>query len=226
MIYPFLYLVSSLLFLLLFSKWKKNITFTSLLSAFGLGMLFAPLAGVLNTFLSSHYLLPEASFFDMQLNKIILYFLIVSPVEEILKFFAMLLPGLRNSSLRTTSDSMILGVAAALGFAAIENIFYLLFYGVSATIPRLMLGNLGHAAYSSFWAYAAGAVLAEGAPVPLLAFSLILSMLLHGLYNLLLSFSIPGVIFAMMFSLLLYAFFIRFIAQEKKRNSPPHKSKK
>ncbi|WP_036531116.1 PrsW family intramembrane metalloprotease [Neosynechococcus sphagnicola] len=92
-------------------------------------------------------------------------------------------------------DGIIYAVAAALGFATLENIFYLLDeYFTSGTIleifvVRALLSVPGHALDSSFWGYALG--IAKFTPPQrrpaLIRGGLGLAMGLHGLFNLLLS---------------------------------------
>ncbi len=148
----------------------------------------------------------------------LLFFLIVGPLEELAKFLAVFFAALKRPDFRSSNDGIVLGIAAALGFACGENILYLLAYGPEATLPRLILGNLGHAAFAVFWGYALGAVLHENASPTLIVAGLGIAALSHGAYNYLLGFSAPGAMLAFALSGALYAFMFRFLRGERERN--------
>lgn len=219
MIYFILYPLVSLGLLYLFSLYRSGLKNRDLLFTFLLSLLFAPLAGLVSALMRMEFIqYSTQSYFDLQLNNFLLYFFIVAPVEEMSKFFAFLLIALRLKKVEHSMDIILLGLASAIGFAAIENILYLQKFGMHATLPRLILGNMGHTAYSLFWSYPMAVILTEDAGPGLLGSGLILAILMHGLYNLLLSFSWTGVSLALLFSLILYYLLIRFLWLEKNRN--------
>ena len=89
---------------------------------------------------------------DLSLFRSLLFFyIVVGPAEELGKFLAVK-RGARSSKFRIPMDGIILGVSAGLGFATVENIFYIF----SAPTPedqiltgiiRAVLSVPGHA----FW---------------------------------------------------------------------------
>ncbi len=184
---------------------------------FFLGLASGPVAGVLSYLIQKSTIPGSRGLFDNTLNEFFLYFLVVGPVEEGLKFFAVVLGALRRPDFRNSAGGILLGIVAALGFAGGENVLYLMAFGLPDTLPRLFLGNLGHAAYSVFWAYALGAVLHENAPFSLILTGLTIAALAHGAYNFFLTRSIPGAIFAFALSALLFWFLFAFFRAEIKR---------
>ena len=85
-------------------------------------VLFEQLAGVVNPN-SIGYLLIE-------------YFLCVGLVEEFLKYAALRLASWRNPAFNYCFDGVVYSVAAAMGFAALENISYIGVYGLSVALTR------------------------------------------------------------------------------------------
>ncbi|MBF2098518.1 MAG: PrsW family intramembrane metalloprotease [Gloeomargaritaceae cyanobacterium C42_A2020_066] len=92
-------------------------------------------------------------------------------------------------------DGIVYGAAAGLGLASLENVFYLIqasafpasFWGVFWI--RALLAVPGHALYAAIWGYSLG--LARCCPryrrPAVIRSGLALAMILHGLYNLILS---------------------------------------
>ena len=183
---------------------------------FGAGLIAGPPAGLLSHLIESNTLAGQgvAGFY---LRDFFLYFLIVGPVEEGFKFLAVFLVALRRADFKTSSDGILLAIAGALGFAGGENVVYLYAYGLENTLPRLILGNLGHAAYGVYWGYALAVTLHEDAPFSLVIYGLILASLLHGVYNYLLSFSIGGAMLAFTLSGILFWIMINFLKGESAR---------
>ena len=82
--------------------------------------------------------------------------LIVAPIEEGGKFLVVRRWAVRNPAFNEPLDGIIYAAAAALGFAALENFFYLLDKGAWLVLVRGPLSTLGHVLFSSFWGYALG----------------------------------------------------------------------
>lgn len=214
----------SVSWLLFFGRKSDHLKPATLWMVFGAGLLSGPLAGAASNLVESisigsaagRPISGAAALFD--LRSFLLYFLIVGPFEEIAKFLAVFFAGLRRPDFRSSNDGIVLGIAAALGFACGENILYMLAFGPAQTIPRLILGNLGHAAFAVFWGYALGAVLHENAHPALIVAGLVIAAFFHGAYNYLLGFSTPGALLAFVLSGGLYAFMFQFLRGERDRN--------
>lgn len=216
--YSLIYLSISILFLIIISYWKGGLKASTIFSAFCFGILIAPVAGGVSILFKNTFIPNEQNISDFHLNHFFLYFLIIGPIEELSKFLAAFITILKKKDFVSSSDGLIIGISSALGFACIENILYLFSFGLNPTLPRLILGNLGHAAYSIFWGYSMGVVFNENASFSLLIISLIMASVLHGMYNFLLSFSFLGAITAIFFSFILYFLMFLFLGTEKARN--------
>jgi RsiW-degrading membrane proteinase PrsW (M82 family) len=217
--YPLLFALTSVAWLWYFGRQSDHLKPATLWMVFLAGLVSGPPAGLMTGIIESWSLSngvarPEA--FDLQ--SFLLYFFIVGPVEEAAKFLAVFFVALRRRDFRTSTDGIVLGIASALGFACGENLLYMLAFGPELTLPRLILGNLGHAAYAVFWGYALGAVLHENAPAVLIVVGLAVAALFHGTYNYLLGFSLLGALLAFTLSGGLYLFMFRFLRAERSRN--------
>ena len=196
-IYPFAYFGVSLLWMWYFHRLAKYKASGIISGIFLGGLLVGPVAGAVCHSLINIFIPASDS---GEIKDFFVQFFIVGPIEEISKFMIVFLIAFRRSELKTYRDGMIMALTAALGFAAGENVLYLLAFGVHNTLPRLILGNIGHAAYSLFWGYAFGSVLAEFAPIRLIAIGLFIASFAHGLYNYMLNFGLAGFILSIILS--------------------------
>lgn len=203
--------------LLLIIALVRHLKLTTMSVVFAAGCLSGPIAGLIEHFLEKSFLIGvrEDAF---NVRSLLLYILIVGPVEEIVKFTAAFLPGLRRLDFQNTTGGMVLAISASLGFAAGENVLYMLALGPEATLPRLILGNAGHASYGIFWGYALGAALHERAEMSIVLQGLLFASVLHGLYDYLLTLSLAGAVGALLLSLVLLVFMISFLGREIRRN--------
>jgi len=118
----------------------------------------------------------------------------VAPVvEELCKFAVVRFTVYRNREFDEPMDGVIYAVSVALGFASLENLFYLgPFYGqgegsfTTIAVIRAFLSVPGHALFSSMWGYGLGfAKFADGPRRKRLIISgLALAMGLHAAFNL------------------------------------------
>jgi RsiW-degrading membrane proteinase PrsW (M82 family) len=89
-------------------------------------------------------------------------FLIIGPCEEISKFLAVRLFIYRNREFDEPLDGIIYASAAALGFASLENVFYVVDWTHGLGIRWGMLGVRsflalpGHVIFAATWGYALG----------------------------------------------------------------------
>ena len=87
------------------------------------------------------------------LGDLFLSFLWVGMVEESFKFLAVRLTVYRSSQFNEVMDGMIYMISAALGFAATENVGYMLGFGFSVGFLRAILSYLGHVSFSAILGY-------------------------------------------------------------------------
>jgi len=126
---------------------------------------------------------------------------IVAPViEECGKYFVVTRYVYTTSEFNEPVDGIMYAVAAALGFATIENIFYIFSIPLtelpslfSVVFVRAVLSVPGHALFSSIWGHSLGIAkfgLLRDAPKIMTALSV--AIVFHGLFNFLLM-SILGI---------------------------------
>jgi RsiW-degrading membrane proteinase PrsW (M82 family) len=154
-----------------------------LVGTFVLGVLFAGFAGVLNVELS-------AVLDALGIGVIGFYFLVVGPVEESVKLLAVRLYAYRSARFDAVIDGAVYGAVAGLGFATIENAYYITsnIDTVSAgaiTSVRALAGP-GHVIYSAFAGYYLGlAKFNREHAGPIVLKGLLIAAFIHGLYNVL-----------------------------------------
>ena len=70
--------------------------------------------------------------------------LVVGPVEEISKFLAVRLKAYRSLYFDEPIDGLVYAAAASLGFASLENLFYVLEFGPEVMLVRAPISTLAH----------------------------------------------------------------------------------
>lgn len=81
---------------------------------------------------------------------VLLAFLVVAIVEEGTKFFLLRRCTWNHPAFNFRFDGIVYAVFVSLGFAAFENIQYVLHYGLSVALPRALLAVPGHMAFAVF----------------------------------------------------------------------------
>ena len=121
------------------------------------------------------------------INILIVSFLIIAPIEEFLKFIAVRKWIYRSLEFDEIMDGIVYTVAASLGFAALENIFYVLPLGLHTGIARAFLAVPGHACFGALMGYYIGkAKFNPAKETRLMAKGIIYAILSHGIYDFLL----------------------------------------
>lgn len=150
-------------------------------------------------------LIPESD----DLSTILIYsFIIIGFSEEFCKFCAMI-PSFRSIEFNEVMDGIVYGASAALGFATVENIFYVLEGGVSTGILRALLSVPSHALDGAVLGFFIGlAKFNKAKRVRLIISGLVLSIILHGLWDF---FSMTGIVFGVLIVYILgWSLFIKF----------------
>jgi RsiW-degrading membrane proteinase PrsW (M82 family) len=88
-------------------------------------------------------------------------FLVIGPCEELFKFLAVRLFIYRHSEFDEPLDGIVYSAAAALGFASLENVFYVVdFHHLTIAWQLLTVRSLlalpGHVIFAATWGYALG----------------------------------------------------------------------
>jgi protease PrsW len=74
-------------------------------------------------------------------------------VEESGKYFTVRVSVYNSPHFEEPSDGLVYSAAAALGFASLENIIYLLQFGWETILIRGLFSNLAHVVFSALWGY-------------------------------------------------------------------------
>lgn len=117
-------------------------------------------------------------------------FLLVALVEEYLKYIVVWRCAYFHPAFNEPYDGMLYAITASLGFAALENILYVAQGGLQVAIMRGLLSVPGHALFAAAMGYFIGrAKFSKNADKTRLYLNraLIIPVLLHGIYDLLLS---------------------------------------
>ena len=182
-----------------------------LLKLLGFGILSTFLAIALE-YLGEWILDGFVSYWDPMYN-VIYYFIIIAGAEEISKFLFLKLGSYKNSAFNCMFDGIVYAVTVALGFALIENIFYVLDGGLSTALVRAITAIPGHAAdgvFMGIWYGRAKHMQSIGqhdAEKKNLFLAILIPAIIHGAYDFIL-FINPDSIIA---SLAVILFFILFV---------------
>jgi RsiW-degrading membrane proteinase PrsW (M82 family) len=135
-------------------------------------------------------------------------------VEESAKFLIVFWTVFSRKEFNEPIDGIVYSASAALGFAACENVFYVLSswhggspeMGILTLLARSVFSVPGHALFSAFFGAALGYARGRKGlkPVLLVAGGLVLSMIAHGLFNWLSMESIMGGLVFVVFMALLW----------------------
>ena len=90
---------------------------------------------------------------DTVISKVITYFFIVALAEEGLKFLFMFLYTRNHKEFDGLFDGMIYAIFVSLGFAAFENILYVVEGGLKVAVMRAILSVPGHMFFAVFMGY-------------------------------------------------------------------------
>jgi RsiW-degrading membrane proteinase PrsW (M82 family) len=176
--------------------WHSDVTegepASLLLATFLLGVLTATFAAVINTVAGGAF---EGLGF---LGSVLFFFLVVGPVEETVKLLAVRLYAYSDDRFRTVVDGAVYGAMAGLGFAFIENAFYITqnlsaaemdaglgLIGLGGGIVGIRaLAGPGHVIYSAFAGYYLGlAKFNPGNRGPIVIKGLLIALVIHAVYN-------------------------------------------
>lgn len=111
--------------------------------------------------------------------------LVVAPIEELAKFLVVWLFAYRTADFNEPFDGVVYCVIASMGFATIENIWYVMDGGMGIGIERALISVPGHAAYGVIMGYYMGRAkfTTAGNSRMLLLTGLVLATVTHGLFD-------------------------------------------
>jgi len=80
-------------------------------------------------------------------------FIVAGFTEEVGKYAVVRFSVYNSPHFEEPADGLIYAAAAALGFASLENIVYIVSYGWEVILVRGLFSNLAHVIFSSLWGY-------------------------------------------------------------------------
>ena len=90
---------------------------------------------------------------DSMIEGILHAMIVVGPAEELSKFLVLFLITWKNKNFNYSYDAIVYAVFASLGFAAIENINYTLFFGAGTALLRMFTSIPGHACFGVYMGF-------------------------------------------------------------------------
>ncbi|OUM97754.1 MAG: hypothetical protein BAA04_03215 [Firmicutes bacterium ZCTH02-B6] len=147
-------------------------------------------------------------------DRLLVIFVVVGLGEELAKFAATYLAVWHSRHFNEVMDGIVYAVAAALGFATVENVVYTSVFGLHVAPARALVASLAHACFSGVMGFYLGwGRLSASRPGPAIAFGIGVAAALHGAYDYLLlsGWAPPAVALAMVAGL--YALLSRKIRQ-------------
>jgi RsiW-degrading membrane proteinase PrsW (M82 family) len=140
----------------------------------------------------------------------------VALVEEFSKWLVLMLIVWKNRNFDYRYDGIVYAVSASLGFAALENVLYILSYGTGVSIGRAIFAIPGHATFGvfmGFWLSRAKTFWLDGKKIRMKIcklFALGIPMLIHGFYDFLLSEQVSAL--GLQFVFFVYVLLLDFFA--------------
>ena len=110
-------------------------------------------------------------------------FIVAGLTEEFAKYLAVKRTVYSSPYFRQPLDGIIFSAAAALGFASIENVGYILIFGRSVILIRGPFSTLAHVLFSIVWGYSLGARKLGKLWPKAVGLSVVIAMVLHGLFD-------------------------------------------
>lgn len=138
---------------------------------------------------------------DSPLYNVILYFGIVAFSEEGAKYFLLKRKTWRSPEFNCQYDGVVYAVFVSLGFALWENISYVMAYGLSTALVRALTAIPGHASFGVFMGAFYGIAKKHdyrgnaGEAAAFRTLALLLSALLHGTYDYIISMNVSTLFF-------------------------------
>src|SRR5262249_1473534 len=148
-----------------------------------------------------------------QRSRILTLLFVIGPVEELLKLLVVYFYSYNRKEFDEPRDGVIFSATAALGFAAVENVFYLARNDPALVLLRGPLSNPGHALFSALWGLSLSKAKAApnmiGERLPIVARGFLMASLFHSLFDLLLlaAHRITLCFFALLIAVMIALFF-------------------
>ena len=148
---------------------------------FVLGCLSTIPAGLVNSiFIDESVLDANVDFGNMAMAMLF----VVGPVEEVCKFAVVRWKAYRSLYFDEPIDGLVYSSAASLGFASLENLFYVIEFGPEVMLVRAPISTLAHLVFGSVWGYGLGLHVQSGYKRTFLVSGAVgLAALVHAFFN-------------------------------------------
>jgi RsiW-degrading membrane proteinase PrsW (M82 family) len=118
------------------------------------------------------------------LTKTLFYaFGVVAFAEELSKFFILRIFIYRKPAFNEPFDGIVYSIMVSMGFATIENIFYVLSGGIQVGLLRMFTSVPLHAACAVFMGYYLGNAKFSKSPVFFMLTGILIAIVIHGLFD-------------------------------------------
>ncbi len=148
-------------------------------------------------------------------NVIIYSFVVIALSEEFCKFFFLRKVFFRKKSFNEPFDGIVYSVMISMGFAAIENVMYVLNHGVSTAILRMFTAVPAHASFAIMMGYFVGLAKFSNHKNKLSFVGLFVAVVFHGAYDFFLIQNEYNALKILAFVVLIICIILGFIAIKK-----------
>lgn len=152
------------------------------------------------------YVLTEEKVFSSPFIQNVLF---SSAIEEFFKWFILLIAIYKHIEFDDPYDGVLYGVGISLGFATVENVLYLLTYGLDTAFMRALLPVSSHAIFGVVMGYYFGRCKFSKGHKSCILIALLAPMTLHIIYNTILTFESYSIYFMVPFMLFLWWYGLR-----------------
>ncbi|OQX56279.1 MAG: hypothetical protein B5M53_02300 [Candidatus Cloacimonas sp. 4484_209] len=161
---------------------KEREPFVLVFATFFAGVAASIPVAILEIFAKSIFL-PFSRVIPQHILQVSYIFLVVGPVEEVLKFGAVMAVVFVSREFNEWYDGILYGMVAALGFATLENIIYVLSLGLQTGFMRFFLSVPAHALFGGIMGFfLSGAKFSRKTFIWLLG-ALLIPIILHSLFD-------------------------------------------
>ena len=162
---------------------KKNLHSNSkkvLFSTFFRGLFIVVPVMIINAFISKYRPVLNDPFSSAFFTA----FIQAGLLEEYFKFRVLIKYNVQKEHLKEPMDGIVYGVAVSLGFALIENVFYVIDGGVRTAVLRALTSVPAHASFGAIMGFFVGQAKFNKGRGYSAYLGLFIAIMLHGLYNL------------------------------------------
>lgn len=154
------------------------------------------------------------------LTRFLVAFLVVGLGEEGIKLLAVVATAYRHRAFNQAVDGIIYAVTASLGFAALENLFYAISFGIEVAPVRAVVTTLAHASFGGVAGLYLGLAPREpAAALPFILRGLVIAALLHGVYDFLIISRLVHPLFGLVIVYFTYRFVVGKIRELRRRRA-------